>query len=306
MRRSRYKYVISIVVLAAVYLLGGYSDRHELFPFSAIHRARAFFISKEPGRFSVDEVGRLASDVEKLQTDCPRQTPRTAVLLIIGQSNAGNHAGQGFRSAHEGKVANFYRGSCSVAESPLLGADGTQGEYWTELGNLLIEAGAFDSVMLAPAAITGSEVSRWAKGGNLNDSMTDTATQLQRSGYQVTHVLWVQGEINYVIGTSEKDYRDRFMSLVESLRSVGVSAPIYVSVASKCLGKSNGGTNTHSLDNPVSRAQKSLPNIGVGLKQGVDSDVLLDRLDRYDECHFSATGEQKVAKAWAGLLSNNP
>jgi hypothetical protein len=54
--------------------------------------------------------------------------------------------------------------------------------------------------------------------------------------------LWVQGEMDYVKGTNEKDYRDRFMSLVSSLRSHGVAAPVYVAVATKCLAAANGGT----------------------------------------------------------------
>jgi hypothetical protein len=72
-------------------------------------------------------------------------------------------------------------------------------------------------------AVTGSEVSRWAPGGDLNGPMTDIASQLQRRGYAVTHVLWVQGEMDYVKGTKEKDYRDRFVSLASSLRSHGKS-----------------------------------------------------------------------------------
>ena len=129
---------------------------------------------------------------------------------------------------------------------------------------------------------------------------------LQRGGFRVTHVLWVQGEIDYVKGTNEKDYRDRFVSLVSSLRSHGVAAPVYVAIASKCLGASNGGTRFHSADNPIARAQLALRDPGANLRSGVNSDALLGDLDRYDDCHFSASGEQKVARAWADLLSSAP
>jgi lysophospholipase L1-like esterase len=158
-------------------------------------------------------------------------------------------------------------------------------------------------VVLAPTAISGSEVSRWALGGDLNAAMIDTVSDLRRSGYRVTHVLWVQGEVDYVKRTNENDYRDRFVSLVSSLRSHGVAAPVYVAIATKCLGNSNGGTRFHSADNPVARAQLALPDPGANLRSGVNSDALLDDWDRYDDCHFSASGEQKVAKAWADLLS---
>ncbi|MBO4220813.1 sialate O-acetylesterase [Bradyrhizobium neotropicale] len=297
---SRASLLLAILVLTGTYLLGGYSGRHDFFPFRFLQALKA---RTAPDLYTFDQAGRLASGDRKKAIACPQQTDRSAVLLLIGQSNAGNHAGQRFRSEHGERVVNFFDGRCYLAESPLLGSDGTSGEYWTQLGNLLLDRGSFDQVVLSPLAITGSEVSRWAPGGDLNRVITDTASQLGQKGYLVTHVLWVQGEIDYVKGTNEKDYRDRFVSLVNSLRSHGVAAPVYVAIATKCLGASNGGTLFHSADNPVARAQMALPDHGANLRRGVDSDALLDDLDRYDDCHFSSTGQQKVASAWADLLS---
>jgi hypothetical protein len=300
---SRTSVLSAILVLTATYLLGGYSNSHDIFPFPWLRALKTRVVSKPPDRYTFDRAGRLASADQKNAVDCPQQTNRSAVLLLIGQSNAGNHAGQRFRSEYRERIVNFFDGQCYVAASPLLGSDGTSGEYWTQLGNLLLVSGSVDQVVLAPMAVSGSEVSRWAPGGDLNGPTIDTANQLQRRGYRVTHVLWVQGEIDYVMGTSENDYRDRFLSLVSSLRSHGVAAPVYVAVATKCLGASNGGTRFHSADNPVARAQLALPDPGANLRSGVNSDVLLGDLDRYDDCHFSSSGEQKVAKAWADLLS---
>jgi hypothetical protein len=298
---SRGSFLLAILVLGATFLFGGYSGRHDLFPYSVLTALKAR--PTAPDRYTFDQAGRLESDDQKKAVACPQQTDRTAVLLLIGQSNAGNHAGQRFRSEHGDAVVNFFDGQCYVAASPLLGSDGISGEYWTQLGNLLLDRGSFDRVVLAPTAISGSEVSRWAPGGDLNGAMIDTVGELQQRGYRVTHVLWVQGEADYVEGTNEKDYRDRFASLVNSLRSHGVAAPVYVAVATKCLGKSNGGTRFHSVDNPVARAQLALPDPGANLRSGVNSDALLGDWDRYDDCHFSASGEQKAAKAWADLLS---
>ncbi|MEH2572687.1 hypothetical protein V1272_002022 [Bradyrhizobium sp. AZCC 1708] len=61
-----------------------------------------------------------------------------------------------------------------------------------------------------------------------------------------------------------------------------------------------------TLPTTPSRAQLALPEPGANLRSGVNSDALLDDLDRYDDCHFGSSGEQKVAKAWADLLSNAP
>jgi hypothetical protein len=295
--------VASLVTLA--YLFGLYSYRNDIFPIPALRALKSRSNTKAPDRYVMDQYGRLRSTDEKTPIDCPAQTDRTAVLLLLGQSNAGNHAGQRFRSEHEGRIANFVDGRCYIAASPLLGSDGIAGEYWTQLGNLLVGRGSFDRVILAPSAVTGSEVSRWQPGGDLNRAMTDTAVALTRSGYSVTHVLWVQGEIDYVRATREDDYRARFLAIVDSLRSHKVTAHVHVAVATKCLGAANGGTRIHARDNPVARAQLALPNLRADLRSGVNSDALLDDLDRYDDCHFGASGQHKVAKAWAELLSQN-
>jgi carbohydrate esterase-like sialic acid-specific acetylesterase len=259
MHISRASFLLAILVLTATYLFGVYSARHETFPFTVFQALKTRATATAPDLYIVDRAGRLASDDQKKAVACPQQTDRTAVLLLIGQSNAGNHAGQRFRSEHGDAVVNFFNGRCYVAASPLLGSDGFSGEYWTQLGNLLVDRGSFDQVVLAPVAIIGSEVLRWAAGGDLNAIMIDTTSQLQRQGYRVTHVLWVQGEKDYVKGTNERDYRDRFLSLVNSLRSHHVAAPVYVGITSKCLGASSHGTRFHSADNPIARAQMALP-----------------------------------------------
>jgi Carbohydrate esterase, sialic acid-specific acetylesterase len=304
MHISRASFLLAILVLTATYLLGGYTARHEIFPFSVFRALKTRAASAD--RYTFDQAGRLASDDQKKAVACPQQTDRTAVLLLMGQSNAGNHAGQRFRSEHGEAVVNFFDGRCYIAASPLLGSDGTSGEYWTQLGNLLLDRGSFDQVVLAAVAISGSEVSRWGPRGDLNGATIETVSQLQQRGFRVTHILWVQGEIDYVKGTNEKDYRDRFVSLVSSLRSHGVAAPVYVAIATKCLGASNGGTRFHSTDNPVAHAQLALRDPGANVRSGVNSDALLGDLDRYDDCHFSSSGEQKVARAWADLLSAAP
>ena len=308
MRVSRASILVVLSSLTAAYLFGAYSARHQLFPFPFIQALKVSVAGRTAPEdlYTFDQAGRLVSGDHKKAVACPPQKDRTAVLLLIGQSNAGNHGGQRFRSEHGEKVVNFSDGRCYVAASPLLGSDGIGGEYWTQLGNLLLERGLFDQVVLAPVSVSGSEVSRWRQGGDLNAIMTDTASDLQRGGYLVTHVLWVQGEIDYVRGTTEKDYRDRLLSMVNSLRSRGVAAPVYVGVATKCFGAANGGTRFHSADNAVARALMALPDPNANLRSGVNSDALLGDLDRYDDCHFSSSGEEKVARAWADLLAKEP
>ena len=99
----------------------------------------------------------------KIEITCPVQDKETAVLLLVGQSNAANSQGQLHQSADD-RVVNFVNGRCYRAASPLLGADGQKGEPWTLLGNKLVQSGLYRTVILIPAAVGASSVRRWAKG----------------------------------------------------------------------------------------------------------------------------------------------
>ncbi len=307
MRRNFFFAILAILV---TYLAGGWSERHNIFPWPQMLALKHHFSEQEAppeSRYVFDSSGRLASDETKKSAACPPQSDRTAVLLVLGQSNAANHGGQQFRSEHGTHILNFFVGRCFIAQSPLLGSTGAKGEYWTRLANLLVASGRFDDIVIAPLAITGSEVSRWAEGGDINQLLIETTRQLEQSSYRVTHVFWVQGEADYVEGTGTDAYKQRFLSLVDTLRAQKVTAPVYVSIATKCLEPSNGGFKSHASDNPVSRAQMELSTMAAeGLRRGVNIDALLDEVDRYDDCHIGGGGEQKVAKAWADLLLAEP
>ncbi|WP_326883122.1 sialate O-acetylesterase [Rhizobium beringeri] len=296
---------VGLAALIATYFLGGMSARHEIFPWPQLSALRKMVGGEKPAapsRYTFDDKERLIGDESKTLVNCPTQTDRTAVLLILGQSNAANDGGQRHRSDYGARVVNAFDKRCYIAASPLLGSTDTKGEYWTLLANNLIASGQYDSVILAPLAYSGSEVARWATGGDINPVLVDTVKELRDSGYRITSVLWVQGEKDLVIGTTAEAYQERFMSMVDTLRQHGVEAPVYISIASKCLEPSNGGFKEHIPDNAIVRAQLALSKSGHGIREGVNSDELLDGEDRYDDCHIGGTGAEKVSRAWMNLL----
>jgi hypothetical protein len=87
---------------------------------------------------AVDSAGRLMRYAGKTEAPCPKQTQRTAVLLIAGQSNAANNAAQRHETRHPDRVLNFISGRCYVAASPLLGSTGYAGEPWTLMADELV------------------------------------------------------------------------------------------------------------------------------------------------------------------------
>ena len=83
-------------------------------------------------------------------------------------------------------------------------------------------------------------------------------------------------------------------ALLDALRSRGVEAPIYVSVASYCRGRSSP---------TIASAQAGLVSAAKGIRAGPDSDAISEALDRHDGCHFSARGLDRFAAAWVAALT---
>jgi hypothetical protein len=246
--------------------------------------------------YRIDKLGRLLEVSDRKAIPCPKQTASTAVLLIAGQSNTANYASTPFRTAHPTRAVNFFDGRCFPAASPLIGADGRGGESWTLLADGLIDAGAFDQVVLVTAGIGSTEVRRWQEGGDLNRMLLDVVKRVQ-GRYSITHMLWHQGEGDLIRQTSTQDYVARFSSLVRSLRQAGMTAPVYVSVASKC-GSAEGWAEA----DPVATAQRRLVDPSGGVYAGPDTNALIPPEDRYDRCHFAESGQRKFAAEWLRLL----
>ncbi|MGO4843510.1 hypothetical protein AB4144_65660, partial [Rhizobiaceae sp. 2RAB30] len=83
------------------YFVGAVSGRHDIFPLPQLAALKKQLVgtkATEESRYLFDDSGRLAADEAKTAVPCPKQTSRTAVLLVLGQSNASNHAGQRYRS----------------------------------------------------------------------------------------------------------------------------------------------------------------------------------------------------------------
>jgi hypothetical protein len=259
---------------------------------------KPFVLEPESPPLALDPAGRLLKYAGKIEVPCPKQTERTAVLLIAGQSNAANSAAQRHETRHPDRVLNFMSGRCYVAGSPLLGATGFAGEPWTLMADQLIDAQAFERVILAPIAVGGSNIAQWAKGGALNNSMIPLVQDLV-THYRVTHVLWHQGESDFTLKTDAISYKRQFQSFAETLRANAVEAPVFVSTATRCLPG-------WSEPNAIQTAQKALASGQSGFKAGVDTDRLLMPQDRYDDCHMADSGEVKTAKAWAALLAQHP
>jgi len=287
------KQTLAIMALLCIgsYGFGAWSGKSNLWPLPQFAR---FQKQLRSSTIQTDAAGRLLSYPGKVEISCPAQDDKTAVLLVFGQSNSANHGGQRYRGI-DSRVVNFTDGKCYLAESPLLGAEGTYGESWTLLANKLVTAEIFDRVILVPAGVGGTPIRRWAAGGDLNRMLMSVIDAAKRH-YKITHVLWHQGESDFQLGTSEASYKAGLGSLISTVRALGVSAPFYVSKASF-----EEGFETWTPVNPVTAAQESLVD-GKTVLAGPDTDTEIPAADRYDGIHFSASGQEKFAAAWVRIL----
>ena len=90
--------------------------------------------------------------------------------------------------------------------------------------------------------------------------------------------------------------------MIDTSCAKGVAAPVYLSIASKCVEPNNGDPRRHSADNPVVRAQLAFSSGKGDIRRGVNTDALLGELDRYDDCHIGGVGAEKMARAWADIM----
>lgn len=286
------------LVLFSAYLFGIYSALNGIWPVETLRiwKRAAFPVNSANGNDAFDTFDRLIFSREKQPVACPKQEKGTWVFLILGQSNAANHAGQKYQSLFGRKILNFSNGQCFEATSPLLGSTGQWGEPWTLLANKLVQGGFAENIILWPVAIGDTRISQWIPGGEIYPLLLSEIVKGEKM-FHPTHVFWLQGESDLKSGTSEVDYRTSFSLLKNGLRMQGITAPLLFSISSLCDREKKNW-----LSNPVADAQRNLTDAKESIYLGVNSDALLTDDDKYDGCHWSASGIQKITDEYVRRL----
>jgi len=239
---------------------------------------------------AVLQVAAARNRVEVPIGNLPSQ--RRMVAIVFGQSNAANFGESPQKAA--GGVYNFYQGKLYAAEDPLLGAGGTGGSVWTRLGDKLLKSHQFDAVIFVPLGVGGAEIARWTPDGDLHGSLLEAIQHLKDRGLPVTHLMWHQGETDAELNTAKSAYKSMFLEMLTSVRNQGVTAPIYVAVATRCQ------LRRETVE--IRAAQQELVNPPRGIYSGPDTDTLGWGY-RYDGCHFSDEGLEKFAELWMAKLT---
>ena len=222
--------------------------------------------------------------------------PRLAVILALGASNIANEGDPNGLIAPQSGVYNFnfFDGHCYVAKDPLLGATLSRGNLLTRLGDLLVQRGAYDRVLLIPIAYGGTYAAEWAPSGRMHPRLRRALRLLQRRNITVTHVLWQEGEAEAAMPNPDSgDWARHFFKIAATIRSTFAQAKIYVAQCTICRNAPN---------EIIRMAQRSVLRTEENILAGPDLDVI-GLNQRWDQCHFSTTGLDKAARLWLERLT---
>ncbi|HYZ47895.1 MAG TPA: sialate O-acetylesterase, partial [Sphingomonas sp.] len=212
---------------------------------------------------------------------CPRQTARTMVAVVLGQSNAANYA-QVRTEAHDPRVTVFYRGACYEARDPLLGASGSRGSVWPMFAHRVIASGRYDNLVLVPAAIGGTSMESWSPGGVYYDRIESRLERLAHAGLRPTHFLISQGELEADSGQDGRSYQGFAERLLRELNGTG--AQVFLATTGRCIRRPN----------PAIRAAQERARRATGSFAGPDMDAIGPK-HRVNGCHLDAAGAKTVA-----------
>src|SRR5262249_24088395 len=153
------------------------------------------------------------------------------------------------------------KGELYQASDPMVGQEGAGASPWPRLADMLIGqkhirsgcTAGIDGVIFAARNIGGASVSSLAPGGHGHPAVVSAVEDMLAAGLKPTRVLWHQGEADAEAGEwadvqakSEK-YRKSFLSLVESVRNLGVTAPVYVATATICNARTSAYPFAHEI-----------------------------------------------------------
>lgn len=229
----------------------------------------------------------------------PRLVPgeRTAVILIAGQSNGANSLPVLYTPAHA-RVHNvcIQNGGMYQAADPLLGCEYGGGCFATRLGDMLVDAGMYDRVILVPISLFGTSMEQWT--GPLLHRFGVAASRARALGLTFTHVLWHQGESDNSLETPRAVYLRMARQLVAAMRAVGITAPVLFARA--CTFTGSLAFSAAELE--IRGAQTDILDPALGIFPGPDTDMLGPPY-RAGGVHFNAAGGTAVAQGFKAAMA---
>lgn len=255
----------------------------------------------------------------------------TAYVLMIGQSNIGNHgvSTDNYTPTHD--VMRLSRDSTwvtavSVAGSSLATstsiATGWGGNMDGRIGDGLIATGKWNKVKIVNTSVGGSRLGWWRPdapttanlarsddpfaytNNRLSERLAHAASIAARDGFKYTHVLIHIGESDAQNPSGPVPYsyfKDDFQAVRTYMNSLGIDAPIFMGRTSWVPHELTG---TYPEIYPLfTDTVNEIINENTGVYEGTNSDLYLGSTYRYDLLHFNSHGMDVIADEWVKLIA---
>lgn len=223
----------------------------------------------------------------------------TAVLVAAGGSMICNSVDTPYTPTHATKVDNLdlHDGGTWRAIDPLLGcgldASGNTGNILGRVADKLIDLGVCERVILIPAGLGDTAADDWNSSAELRDRLIVAGRRAAAVGLTVTAFLWVQGERDGVLGTTQSAYEASLTGLIDRVRAAGFAAPWLIGRSTYAAGASSSA---------IRAAQAAVVN-GTDILAGADTDSLTGGTYRQaDVTHWKAAGADAAAALWASAI----
>lgn len=220
---------------------------------------------------------RVFVDVSnRREVACP--SARKAIVIIgFGQSNSANQAGHRFEQSGS-NVVNFFDGKCYIAIDPMLGAAGSGGGVWIPFAEALTDK----TVVLITFGVGSTRVSQWLDSNDLLPFYEENVRKIKSAYPNPDMAVWIQGESD--VTTKPRLFEQQLTHWIERVKSDFQKTRLYLTGTSYCQGRSSANiVNSQKL---VSR-KFGATFIGV-------TDTIKEVKHRYDDCHFSERGIEKL------------
>jgi Carbohydrate esterase, sialic acid-specific acetylesterase len=220
---------------------------------------------------------------------------RTFVMVTLGQSLAANFAAARYGARHAVLNFNAYDGKCYRAIDPLVGASGGGANFATRLGDILIERGFAERIVIAPIGMGNTRVEDWSSKGVFNQRIQVLIRRLFDARIIPDAILWQQGEGNVADDDpGGRNYCRHLLEVVQTFRKYRISAPFLIALSAMVADP------PPTIQN-VRAGQRAAVRKNMGTFLGPDTDCI-GYEDRFDRVHMSESGVCKQAEMWADSI----
>lgn len=239
-----------------------------------------------------DRIGLIHHPDATPSVKCPwNDLDRPLNILVLGQSNAGNHGEE--MEPNAPRALFYYGGRCYLTAGPVPGATGSGGNMWAYMSPLLSSA-LGRNVVFSVLAVDATSIVDWTAEGALRALLQTTIRDGKAHGFVPALVLWQQGEADARMGMAGTKYGQELGKLIAYIRGELEGVKMIVAQSTRCR---NEGSQE------IRMALRESAHADSAIILGPDTDALAGGF-RIDGCHFSRAGLVAASSLWASVITS--